>query len=69
MKKFKAIVKDKQTKQLVIIESEHKTKAEFIQDLRSNGYMVNPYKVKVAEVFDYIMNTTNCELWDWKENN
>lgn len=69
MKKFKAIVKDKQTKQLVIIESEHETKTEFIQDLRSNGYMVNPYKVKVAEVFDYIMNTTNCEEWDWKENN
>ena len=69
MKKFKAIVKDKQTKQLVIIESEYKTKTEFIQDLRSNGYMVNPHKVKLAEVFDRIMNTTDCNWWDWKENN
>ena len=69
MKKFKAIVKDKQTKQLVIIESEYETKTEFIQDLRSNGYMVNPYKVKLAEVFDRIMETTDCNWWDWKENN
>ena len=66
MKKYKALVKNKRTKQLVIIESAHRTKTEFIQDLRGNGYMVNPYKVKLADVFDRIMNSTNCSLKDWK---
>ena len=41
---YKAIVKDKQTKELIIIESE-------------------------AEVFNYIMDNTNCNKWDWEENN
>lgn len=66
---YKAIVKDKQTKELVIIESEYDKKIDFINDLRGNGYMVNPLKVKKAEVFNYIMNNTNCNKWDWEENN
>lgn len=69
MKNFKAMVKCKETGRHVTIESECRTKAEFVRDLRGNGYMVNPMKVKVAEVFDYIVNETNCAPWDWKENN
>jgi hypothetical protein len=66
---YKAIVTDKQTKQTEIIESDYNTKKDFINDLRGNGYSVNPLKVKKANVFDYIMNETNCYPWDWKENN
>lgn len=66
---YKAIVKDKQTKELIIIESEYDKKIDFINDLRGNGYMVNPLKVKKAEVFNYIINNTNCNKWDWEENN
>ena len=66
---YKAIVKDKQTKELKIIESEYDTKKDFIRDLRGNGYMVNPLKVKKAKVFDYIIEHTNCNVWDWRENN
>ena len=66
---YKAIVKDKQTKELIIIESEYDKKIDFINDLRGNGYMVNPLKVKKAEVFNYIMDNTNCNKWDWEENN
>ena len=66
MKTYKAIVTDKINKKKVIIESEHDTKAEFIHDLRANGYAVNPIKVKKKEVFDYIMDHTDCNPWDWE---
>lgn len=48
-----------------IENQDYPTKADFIHDLRHNGYRVNPKKVKPAEVFDYIMNHTNCNPWDW----
>ena len=64
MKKYSAIVKD--GSRLVIIENqEYRTKAEFIHDLRCNGYRVNSKKVKLSDVFDYIMQHTNCEPKDW----
>ena len=45
MKTYSAIVRD--GKRVVIIENqEYQTKAEFIHDLRNNGYKVNPAKVK-----------------------
>lgn len=69
MKMYKAIVKDKMDGRKVIIESESNTKEEFIHDLRANGYAVNPIKVKTKEVFEYIMNHTDCNPWDWKEIN
>lgn len=65
MKTYKAIVKDKQSKRRIIIEREYETKADFIKDLRGNGYGVNAIKVKEAEEFDRIINETNCEPWDW----
>ncbi len=65
MKKFSAIVKD--GSRLVIIENqEYATKGEFIRDLLANGYRVNPKKVKPSDVFDYIMQHTNCEPKDWE---
>ena len=69
MFKFKAMVIDKDTKKHTIIESEYPNKSAFIKDLRNNGYKVNPDKVKKSEIFDYITNNTNCNIWDWKENN
>jgi len=66
--KFKAAVKSKLDGRQ-IIEMEYDTKKEFISDLRANGYQVNEMKVKKSEVFDYIMDHTNCNKWDWKENN
>lgn len=69
MKMYKAIVTDKMNGRKVVIESEYSTKTEFIRDLRLNGYAVNPVKVKTKEVFDYIMNYTNCNPFDWKEIN
>ena len=64
MKKYSAVVKD--GNRIVFIKNqEYKSKADFISDLRHNGYKVNTKKVKTAEVFDYIMNHTNCNPWDW----
>lgn len=67
MKRFSAVVKDRQTKETIFIENqEYSNKANFIKDLKHNGYMVNPDKVKESEVFDYIMENTNCEPQEWK---
>lgn len=64
MKKYSAIVKD--GKRVVFIKNqEYNTKADFIHDLRCNGYKVNPRKVKLSDVFDYIIEHTNCNPWDW----
>ena len=64
MKKYSAVVKD--NGRTVFIENqEYNTKSEFIHDLRANGYTVNEKKVKTSDVFNYIMNHTNCNPWDW----
>ncbi len=63
---YKAVVKNKETKKLSFIESEYSNKSDFIYDLRHNGYMVNPDKVQPTEVFEYIIENTNCHPWDWK---
>lgn len=65
--KYKAVVKDKKTKERTIIETECTSKRFFIEELRRNGYSVNRNKVKKAKVFDYIMNHTNATPQDWKE--
>lgn len=68
---YSAVVRDKYDNNKVkfIKNQEYSRKSDFISDLRSNGYAVNPLKVKKSEVFDYIMEHTNCNLWDWQENN
>lgn len=52
-----------------IIETISESKKQFIADLRANGYKVNDMHVKKTDVFNHIMNNTNCNEWDWKENN
>lgn len=61
---YSALVKDG-NRVVFITNREYRNKAEFIQDLRHNGYKVNEKKVKPSDLFDYIMNYTNCESWDW----
>ena len=64
MKLYSAFVKD--GKRLIAIKNqEYNTKADFIQDLRSNGYNVNPKKVKESTLFEYIIDNTNCDSCDW----
>lgn len=66
MKKlYSAAVKDGETTVFIIYQS-YNTKADFIRDLRRNGYKVNPMKVKPSRVFDYIISHTDCNPWDWK---
>jgi len=67
MKTYKAIVKDKKDGERMIIEREYETKASFIADLRANGFAVNSNKVKESKVFDWIMDNTNCNPWDWRK--
>ena len=45
MPMYRAVVKDKETKKRVVVKSEYKTKADFIKDLRRNGYSVYPQNV------------------------
>ena len=66
MKKFSAVVKDSYSNRIVFIENqEYTTKKDFINDLRNNGYKVNPKKVKSSELFRYIVENTNMYDWDW----
>lgn len=64
MKRYKALVKYEG--KATIIEEEYRTKKEFIEDLKRNGYKVNPLKVKEVELFDYIVNNTDCSEDAWK---
>lgn len=65
---FKAVVTYKKNNARIVIEGVYTSKAAFIKDLRGNGYSVNANKVKTKEVFDYIINHTNCSPTDWKIN-
>ena len=63
-KLYSAMVKD--GKRVVIIRNQdYPNKAEFIHDLRANGYKVNPKKVKPSDVFSYICDHTDMNPWDW----
>lgn len=64
MKSYSAVVKDG-SRVVIIRNKQYPSKAAFIQDLRGNGFKVNPQKVKPSGLFDYIMEHTNCESWDW----
>lgn len=64
MKEYSAVVKDG-ARVVFIKNQEYQRKADFIHDLRSNGYKVDPKKVKPADVFEYILNHTDCAPWDW----
>lgn len=55
MKTYKGIVKDKKTKEYIIISGEYETKKAFIEDLKRNGYAINTLKIKTSELFDAIM--------------
>ena len=46
-----------------------KSKKEFIEMLRNNGYSVTYHKVKEEYVFDWLINHTNLEDYDWKAIN
>ena len=67
MTSYKMVVKENGERKIMEMQSE--SKKQLISDLRANGYQVNPAKVKKTEVFEYIMNHTNAEEWDWREIN
>ena len=64
MKMYSALVKDGE-RLVQIKEQEYNSKVDFIHDLRSNGYKVNPKKVKESSLYNYIINNTNCYSCDW----
>lgn len=53
--KFKAVVKDKETKERKIIEVEYNSKKECMDELRRNGYSFSNKKVLESELFDHVM--------------
>lgn len=66
LREYKALVKDTYTGKYTVVSGEAYTKSDFINDLRKNGYKVNDRKAKRADVFDYIVNHTNMNYWDWE---
>lgn len=41
-----------------------RSRKEFIADLHSNGYAI--HRVEIEEVFDYVLENTNCEKVDYE---
>lgn len=64
--RFKALVKNKETKKYEVITYDYETKKAFIGDLRANGYAVTAYKVKPEEVYDAIVEYTDLSDEAWK---
>lgn len=56
MKEYIASVRDKETKQLMIIKREYDRKSDFYTDLRKNGYSVR--FITTEEKFD-----EDCQKW------
>jgi len=63
---FKTCVKYKPTGKYSIIESDYPTKAQFISDLRANGYAVNPLRIKESNLYNWIVENSNGEESEWK---
>lgn len=57
--KYIASVRDKETKELMLIEREYSRKSDFYNDLRCNGYSVR--FITTEEKFD-----EDCEKWHEK---
>lgn len=64
--RFKALVKNKETKNYEVITYDYETKKAFMEDLRMNGYAVTAYKVKPEEVYDAIVEYTDSSVEAWK---
>jgi hypothetical protein len=67
MKTFKAVATSYEGERK-IIQADAKNKTEFIKEARKNGFKINPFKVKDSELFNFIMDETNCNEWDWAED-
>ena len=61
------MAKDKKTKEKILIQSDYPTKKNFIEDLRKNGYMINPKRVATKKGYIYIMEHTNATNEDFKK--
>lgn len=59
MKKYTAFVKDNFDKTYTMVTSEYNTKADFIKDLKANGYSVR--FVSIADKFEENFNEY-CEM-------
>ena len=64
---YKAIVRDRETKKLRVLSLTACSLKHALHEIRANGFSVNNYKCKPAEVFDYIMEHTNASPWDWEK--
>lgn len=64
--RFKALVKNKETKKYEVITCDCETKKAFMEHLRANGYAVTTYKVKPEEVYNAIVEYTDSNVEAWK---
>lgn len=61
---FKAFVKDKETGESKFIESEYPSKADFINDLKHNGFSVS--RAEPKDLYDFVLKETNGNDYDWE---
>lgn len=64
MTMYKAFITDKKTGEKRFMDSDSfDSIKEFKRALRENGYSVS--KIAETELYDFILNHTNCEKRDW----
>lgn len=67
MKNYEAYVTDKFDGKKFFFKAKDfgcKSRKEFIDDLHSNGYAI--HRVEIEEVFDCVLENTNCEEADYE---
>ena len=65
---FKASVTDTETgTRKVGFEFSSSSQKQAREDLTKNGYRVTPRTLLPRKLFDYVMNETNANDWDWDD--
>ena len=66
MKTYKALVENKENGKLVVLTVEAENKADAKKDIRLNGYTIRNNRCLESKYYDYVVENTNCEKWDWE---
>lgn len=69
VKHYRCVARHKTNKNASLIKDGlFRSEKDFIDFLHSEGYVVSIHTVKLAPIFDYIMNNTPAKRGDWDKN-
>lgn len=61
---YKALVTDKETKEVKFLESDYPRKEDFRKDLVRNGYSVK--RVELKDLYDFMLENAEGYEWEWE---